>query len=149
MIAPVHFLLRVRQGGPLVPARLRWLDHAPLDPPDNVLDRGRLSPIAVVDIAGEDRPPEELFDRLSWRSGYRPPGSVPRPEEIDDGGLASLAGPDHWKFVQIVDRVIYRRAFEAMRDAEWTNPSHPVLRPRRRVDPAQLPMPNFDRENGP
>src|SRR5688500_18211232 len=43
ILPPRYYLLRLVRRGPLVPGRLRWLDHAPEDPEWNKLDRGRLS----------------------------------------------------------------------------------------------------------
>jgi len=122
MKAPRYFLLRVRRDGPLVPARLRWLDHAPEDPPTNKLDRGRLSIVIVADIAGADVPPEEVTDRF-----YR--------------------GPGHWKYAEPVTETEYRYQMQRLLWAEKNRPSDPALHPRRVLKPADVPLPNFDREN--
>jgi hypothetical protein len=125
-----HFRLRLRRGGPLVPARIRWLDFAPEDPEWNKLDRGRLSIITVVDIAGELRPPEELLERLYSATDSR-----------------SAIAPTHWKFCERITEAQYEVEFARIRWAERHRPSDPVLKPRRKVDPAQIPMPDFTREN--
>lgn len=125
-----HFRLRLRRGGPLVPARIRLLDYAPEDPPENKLDRGRLSIVTVVDIAGELRPPEELLDRLYSATDSR-----------------SAIPPTHWKFAERITEAQYEVEFARMRWAERHRPTDPVLKPRHKVDPAQIPMPDFAREN--
>jgi hypothetical protein len=114
-------MLRVTRLGPLVPARLQWLDHEP-GAPDNKLDRGRLSVFPCVDIAGAEVPPEEITERL-----YR--------------------GPGHWKFCEPVSEAEYRYQLSHLEWAKAHRPEDPTLRPRRAVDPAQVPLPNFDREN--
>jgi hypothetical protein len=119
---PQHFLLRVVRGGPLVPARLRWLDHAPDDPDDNKLDRGRLSIVCCADVAGAEVPPEQLTERL-----YR--------------------GPGHWKYAEPITESEYRYQLQRLHWAARHRPQDPGLRPRRAVDPAQAPLPDFSREN--
>lgn len=128
--APRHFLMRLVRGGPLVCARLRWLDHALEDPPENKLDRGRLSVFPVVDVAGEIVEPEVLFDRLYSSTDTR-----------------SAIAPGHWKFCQEISEAAYRGLFRKMRDAEAQRQADPVLRPRRRIDPRQIALPDFSREN--
>ena len=121
MTAPSYFLMRLVRNGPLVPARLMYLDHGPDDPPDNKLDRW--PPIyPFADIAGDVRPPEDLMERFH-------------------------VAPSHWKYAQPITEAEYRRAFDRMRWAERHRPTDPTLRPRRAVDPAQVPLPNFNREN--
>jgi hypothetical protein len=112
-------MLRVRRDGPLVPARLRWLDHAPDDPPENRLDRGRLSIVTVAEIAGAGVPPEEVTDRR-----YR--------------------GPGHWKYAEPITESEYRYQLARLDHAQRIMPR---FNPRRRLKPADLPLPNFDREN--
>lgn len=120
--ATQHYMLRLTRLGPLVPARIRWIDHAPQDPPENKLDRGRLSVLSVVDIAGVEVPPEELTERFNWPVG-------------------------HWKFAQAIDEARYRFEFARLRWVERNRPTDPVLTPRRAVDPAQMVLPSFEREN--
>jgi hypothetical protein len=115
-------MLRVVRTGPLVPARLRWLDHAPDDPPENKLDRGRLSIVCVAEIAGADTPPEVVLERL-----YR--------------------GPGHWKYAEPISEAEYQYQLQRLRWAVRHRPAEPGLRPRRKVDPAELPLPDFTREN--
>jgi hypothetical protein len=129
---PQYFMMRVRRGGPLVPARLRWLDHAPDDPEDNRLDRGRLSIVTCADIAGLEVPPEEVTERL-WNS---------------DGGRPGIP-PTHWKYPEPISEAEYRYQLQRLRWAARNRPTDPVLRPRRVVDPAGLPLPDFTRENPP
>jgi hypothetical protein len=119
---PRYFLLRLKRDGPLVPGRLRWLDHAPEDPPDNKLDRGNHSIVACADIAGAEVPPEELIERTWWAS-------------------------THWKYTQPISEAEYGYQMQRLLWAERHRPDDPVLRPRRALDPAQIPLPNFDREN--
>jgi hypothetical protein len=115
-----HYLLRLRRDGPLGPARIQWLDHEPGEP-GNPRDRWPAL-IPQVDICGEVRPPEELLERFSW-------------------------GPPHWKSLQSISGAEYEHAFRHLRWAERNAPSHPTLRPRRRMAPTQIPLPSFDQEN--
>lgn len=119
-MTPRYYLMRVQRYGPLVPARLQYLDHEPGEP-SNKRDRWPAL-LPFVDIAGEVRPPEELTERGAWQA-------------------------PHWKFAQEIDRREYERRFAAMRQAEADGIDDPVLRPRRRVDPRQLPLPDFSKEN--
>lgn len=123
------YVIRERRDGPLVPARLQWIDHEPGEP-DNKLDRGCLSVFPVVDIAGTYVEPERLLDRL-----YNPTDSRP-----------ALA-PRHWKYPARITEAEYRLRLDRLRWAEKHMPDHPTLRSRRRVEPDQLPMPSFEREN--
>jgi hypothetical protein len=120
MKPPQHFVLRLVRGGPLVPARLRWLDHEPNEP-DNPRDRWPAL-LPVVDIAGEIVPPEELTERFHWKRG-------------------------HWKYAQPVTEAEYRHRLATMRWAERNRPEDPRVKARRRIDRQQMPLPNFDREN--
>lgn len=122
MKRPQHFLMRLRRDGPLVPARLRWLDHAPEDPEDNKLDRGRLSIVVCADVAGAEVPPEVVLDRLWSRADTRP-------------GIPST----HWKYPRPITEEEYRYQLA------WHKWSR--VNPRRPLDPAQLPLPDFTREN--
>lgn len=123
-------MLRVRRDGPLVAARLRWLDHAPQDPPENKLDRGRLSVFPAADIAGVEADPQEIFDRIYTPTDARP--AIPS---------------THWKHAAPVTEPIYRHELARLRWAERARPADPARRPRRAVDPAQMPLPSFEREN--
>lgn len=130
MIPPArHFLLRQVRGGPLVPARLWWCDHEPGEP-ENKLDRGRLSPFPRADIAGLEVDPQLIFDRTFSATDHRP--------GID---------PNHWKYPVPITEAEYRYQFDRMRWAELHAPRDPTLTPKRRVDPSQFELPNFDREN--
>lgn len=120
-----HYLIRVTRHGPLVPARLQYIDHEPFEP-ENRLDRWPL-PFPFVDVAGEVVPPEELIERLWSSTDHRP-------------GYPST----HWKYAEPITQRQYDEAFRAMRRRE-ANRTH--LPPRRRVDPGQIELPNFDREN--
>jgi hypothetical protein len=119
---PQYFMMRVRRGGPLVPARLRWLDHAPDDPEDNRLDRGRLSIVTCADVAGAEVPPEVVLERLH-------------------------IAPGHWKWPEPISAAEYSYQRERLRWAARHQPNDPALRPRRALDPAEVPLPDFTREN--
>lgn len=120
MMPPRHYLMRVTRYGPLVPARLVEIDHEPGEP-DNHRDRWPAT-ILCADVAGEVVPPEQLTDRFHWTIS-------------------------HWKWAQPIPEAIYRYHFERLRQAEIDDPSAPVLRPRKRVDPAAVPLPDFSEEN--
>lgn len=120
MMLARHFILRVTRYGPLVPARLMEIDHEPGEP-DNPRDRWPAT-LLCADIAGEVVPPEQLSERFYW------PAS-------------------HWKHAEPVSEATYRHHFERMRQAERADPSNPVLSPRKRVDPAAVPLPSFAEEN--
>ena len=120
MRRPQYFMLRIQRHGPLVPARIQWLDHEPGEP-DNPRDRWPAA-IPQVDIAGAVVPPEDLTDRFHWPAG-------------------------HWKYAQPVTAAQYRHAFDRLRWAERNRPEDPTLRPRRRVSADQVLLPSFDREN--
>jgi hypothetical protein len=115
-----YFLLRRVRFGPLVPARLMEIAHEPGEP-SNPRDRWPAT-IVCADIAGEVVPPEELTDRFFWSK-------------------------HHWKWAEPVDEATYRYHFERLRRAETADPQNPVLRSRKRVDPAAVPLPSFEREN--
>jgi hypothetical protein len=120
MKPPQHYVLRLVRGGPLVPARLQWLAHEPGEP-DNRRDRWPAL-LQVVDIAGEIVPPEELTERFHWQAG-------------------------HWKHAAPVSLAEYEHRLALMRWAERNSPDDPRVRPRRKVDRQQMPLPRFDREN--
>lgn len=126
---PTYYLMRQRRDGPIVPARLQWLDHEP-DEPDNKLDRGHQSVLPRVDIAGTYVEPELLIERLFGATDPRP-------------GIA----PTHWKYTQPITEADYRLHLDRLRWAEQHRPDDPALRPRKRVNSADVPLPNFDREN--
>lgn len=119
---PRHFLLRLTRLGPLVPARLRWLDHAPEDPAWNKLDRWPVY-VLCADIAGVDVPPEDITERAHIKLG-------------------------HWKWPQPITEAEYRYRMARLRWAEGARPDDPTLAPRRAVDPEQIEMPSFGKENG-
>jgi len=116
-----HYLLRAVRFGPLVPARLWWCDHGPDDPADNKLDRGRLSVYPRADIAGVEVEPEQITDRQ-----HRP--------------------ATHWAALQTITEAEYRYQIARLRWAERSAPDDATLRPRRAVDPASVPVPDFTRE---
>jgi hypothetical protein len=114
-----YFVLRLVRRGPLVPARLQSIDHEPGEPANK---RDRWPPtILICDIAGEDTPPEDLTDRFHWPAR-------------------------HWKYAEPIGEGEYRHRLQWLRWAEKGRPDHPVLRPRRRIDPHTQPAPNFERE---
>lgn len=122
-----YFLLRVRRRGPLVPARIRLIDHAPEDPEWNKLDRGRLSSLLAADIAGEEIDPQIMLDRLISCHDWFP---------------ANL--PGHWRYAQAITEAEYRYR---VAHREWiasVRPSDPIVRPREAAEPAQLALPVFE-----
>ena len=117
---PRYFLLRLTRHGPLVPGRLRFIDH---EPGVETNKRDRWPPlIPEVIVAGEIVEPEILLERFSWL-------------------------PPHWKSLQSISGAEYEYRFKRLRWAERNAPSDPTLRPRRRVSADQMPLPSFDREN--
>jgi len=124
-----HFLMRVARHGPLVPARLWWCDHGPADPPDNKLDRGRLSLYPRADIAGVEVEPEQLADRLFSLTDPRP-----------------AHPPTHWRFAKAISVEEYRWRFDALRRVEELRPDDPLLKTRRRLAAADVDVPDFSRE---
>lgn len=119
---PCYFLLREVRFGPLVPARLYWLDHEP-GVPENKREGSRWPVyIQAADIAGVEVEPERVAERLMW--------SAP-----------------HWKYPQRITETEYRYQLARLRWAEVANPEDPTLRPRRKVDPASVKLPDFKREN--
>lgn len=148
MRPPAHFILRARRDGPLVPARLHWCDTEP-DEPDNRLDRGRLSPYPRADIAGVEVPPEQLLDRLGvWR---RRGDIAALPHEVlaalDDPSQLTPRPVGHWAYAQKIDEAEYRYQVDRLRWASAHRPDEPGLHPRRPIDPRQMPLPSFEREN--
>ena len=123
-----YFVLRVVRGGPLVPARLWFCDSEP-GVPENKLDRGRLSLYPRADIAGTEVPPEHLADRLFSLTDPRP-----------------AHPPTHWRYAKPITEPEYRWRFDSMRWAEQNQPDAPVLQPRRKLAAADLPVPDFERE---
>lgn len=123
-----YYLIRERRDGPLVPARLQWLNHEPGEP-SNLLDRGCLSVFPQVDIAGVYVEPERLLERLYSSDKFR-----------------EAIAPRHWKYAQPITESVYRVRLDRMRWAERNRPNDPTLRPRRKVDSDQVSI-NFDREN--
>jgi hypothetical protein len=145
VLAPAYFLMRLRRGGPIVPAILWWDNADPADP-ENKLDRGRLCPYPRAAAAGEEIDPEILIERLGIypRNGDQ----VALPHQLIER-LADAAPPlpSHWKYAQPITADEYRYHLAHLRWAERNKPDDPKLTPRRRVDAAQLPLPSFDREN--
>jgi hypothetical protein len=129
MLNARHFVMRVTRYGPLVPARLWWCDHDPADPA-NKLDRGRLSLYPRADIAGVEVEPEHLADRLYSMTDPTP-----------------AHPPSHWRYAKPISEAEYRFRFDSLRWIEQTRPDDPLLKPRRRLAAADLPLPDFDREN--
>jgi len=124
-----HFVLRAVRHGPLLPARLWFCDHGPDDPPENRLDRGRLSLYPRADIAGLEVDPERLADRL-WSL------TDPRPAQP----------PSHWRYAKQISEAEYRWRLDSLRWAEQHRPDDPGLRPRRPVAAADVAVPDFTRE---
>lgn len=121
MNPPAHYLMRQVRLGPLVPARLHWLDHEP-GVPENKREGSRW-PVLILcaDIAGVEVEPEQITDR-----GHRPAA--------------------HWGALQSITEAAYRYEIARLRWAEGSAPADPALRPRRKVDPASVAMPSFERE---
>ena len=115
-----YFLMRLRRDGPLVPARLIEVDHEP-GCPDNPRDRWPAT-VWCADVAGEVVPPELVTERFYWQS-------------------------PHWKYLQPISEAEYRYQLTRLRWAEEHRPDAPELRPQRKVDPRQVPLPDFSREN--
>jgi len=123
-----YFLMRVARHGPLVPARLWWCDHEP-GVPENRLDRGRLSLYPRADIAGVEVEPELLADRLYSLTDPRPANPI-----------------THWRYAKPISAEEYRWRFDALRRVEALRPDDPLLKTRRRLAAADVPMPDFTRE---
>ncbi len=120
--APRYFMLRVRRDGPLVPAHLWWCDHEPGEPENKRYGSRWPELYPCADIAGAEVPPEDLIERLWWPS-------------------------THWKCPQPISETEYRYQLQRIIWAERNRVDEPALRPRRALDPAQLPLPDFEREN--
>lgn len=122
MIPPRHFLCRVVRFGPLVPARLRYINHEPGEPGN--LREGSRWPVFILcaDVAGTEVEPEWLEERL-----WAPAG--------------------HWKHCSPITETEYRYQLARLRWAESASPSDPTLRPRRKVDPASVALPSFEKES--
>jgi hypothetical protein len=123
-----YFVMRVVRGGPLVPARLWFCDSEP-GVPENKLDRGRLSLYPRADIGGVEVEPEQLADRLFSLTDPRP-----------------AHPPTHWRYAASCSEAEYRWRLDSMRWAEQHQHDHPVLQPRKRLAAADLPVPDFERE---
>ena len=143
-----YFLLRLTRDGPLVPARLRWIDHEPGEA-ENKLDRGRIVPFPIADIAGAEADPEIILDRIGVRRPRGDAGIMAHEARAALADVASLVPRPltHWAHAQPITEAEYTFQFRRMRWAENNRPDDPVLKPRGRVDPMQMPLPNFDREN--
>lgn len=124
-----YYVLRLARFGPLLPARLYWCDHGPDDPPENKLDRGRLSLYPRADIGGVEVEPEQLADRLFSMTDPRP-----------------AHPPTHWRFAKAISAEEYRWRFDALRRVEELRPDDPLLRTRRRLAAADVEVPDFSRE---
>jgi hypothetical protein len=124
-----YFLLRAVRHGPLLPARLYWCDHGPDDPPENRLDRGRLSLYPRADIGGVEVEPEQLADRLFSMTDPRP-----------------AHPPSHWRFAKAISAEEYRWLLDTLRRTEECRPDDPLLRPGRRLAAADVDLPDFSRE---
>ena len=145
---PRFFLLRATRLGPLVPARLWFCSHEP-GASANLCDRGNLSLYPRADVGGIDVPPEQVLDRLGiWRR--RGDGTM-LPHEV----IAALRDPsqqtprpvEHWAYAQPITEAEYRYQLELLRWREQHDRAHPTLMPRSAVTPAQLPLPDFYKEN--
>jgi hypothetical protein len=122
-----YYLLRLTRRGPLVPARLVFLNHEP-GVPDNLLDRGHRSIYPQADIGGEIVPPEELFDRLFAPS---------------EGDFRPGHSPTHWRYAKPIGRAEYETRLRHLRWCEDNAPDHPTLRPRRPINPRTARLPSF------
>lgn len=117
---PAYFMLRVRRDGPLTPGRWWLCDHDPADP-KNRLDRGRLSIYPRATVGGREWDPDLIAER-AW------------------------APINHWKSLLAITPQEYQYRLAHL---EWTRrhrPADPVGRPNAALKPADLPLPNFDRE---
>lgn len=129
--APRYFMIRVRRDGPLTPAKLWLCDHAPGEP-DNKLDRGNLSIYPRAEIAGKEVDPELLFDRVFSHTDWQPAYAV-----------------SHWKFASTITETEYRYRVAHLTWAQQHRPGDPTGHARKPLDAAQMPLPNFERENRP
>lgn len=127
--AAAYFVLRARRDGPLVPARIWLCDHDPADP-ENKLDRGRLSIYLRADIAGEEVDPQRFL------------------EERLCADWTPLQAPGHWRYAQSITEAEYRYLIARRDWAAKHRPADPAaMRPRQRIDTAQMALPSFEREN--
>jgi hypothetical protein len=140
-MTPRYFLLRLRRGAPLVPARLWLCDHDPADP-ENRLDRGALSVFPRAEIAGREVPPERLLDRLGvWR---RCGDGTLRADEA----VAALADPSlqtprpvgHWAYAQPITAAEYSYRVAHLQWLERHRPNDPRANPYQQIKPAELPL---------
>lgn len=120
MTIPAFFMLRLLRHGPLTPGRY-WLDDAEPGVPDNKLDRGRLSIYPRAEVAGREFDPERIVER-DW------------------------APLDHWKSLLPISAGEYRYRVTHLAWTRRHRPADPVGRPDQRVAAAELPLPDFDRE---
>jgi hypothetical protein len=121
-----YWLMQVVRGGPLTPARLRVLDHAPDDPPWNKLDRGNLSHVLCADVGGEPVPPEIITDRFLSPTDWR-----------------SHKLPSHWKFMQPISEREFSFRVAEIRWAKEHAPREAIAEPRQTIDLFQTPPPFF------
>src|SRR5580704_5444287 len=116
MTAPRHYLMRQVRFGPLVPARLRYIDHEPGEPSNK--REGSRWPVYLVcaDVAGVEVEPEQIADRMHRE-------------------------PSHWAALQPITEAEYLYQMARLRWAERSAPDDPTLRSRRKVDPASVALP--------
>lgn len=148
MNLPAHFLMRSTRRGPLVPARLWLCDFEP-GCPENILDRGRLTPYPRADVAGIEVPPEQVLDRLGiWRRRgdilLLPHEAV---EALADDHKRTPRPVGHWAYAEPITAQRYAAEVRKLQWASAHKPDAPGLRPKSPVKPKQLELPNFDREN--
>jgi hypothetical protein len=148
-VSPLYFLLRMRRDGPLVPAKIWLCDHDPADP-SNTLDRGRLSIFPRALVAGREVPPERVLERIGIYGRRRGDGTLMPGEAaaaLADPALRAPRPVGHWAYPQPITAAEYNWRVAHL---DWTRehrPEDPRAHPHRPVKPAELPLPNFDREN--
>jgi hypothetical protein len=113
LLVPGYWAIKLRTGGPPVPARTFWCDHEPGNP-DNKLDRWPL-PFIAGEIAGDVADPLDIFAARS-RVPLRPRGGLTQPQEYA---------------FQVAD----------IRHARVWRPDEPIANPRHRVRLSRLPIP--------
>ena len=113
LMVPGYWVIRLRTGAPLIPARTYWCDHEPGDP-ENVLDRWPI-PFIAGEIAGDIADPLNIF------------GGRDRAPLEARGGLT------------IDQEYAYRVA--DIRHAKRWRPLEPIANPTRRVMLSRMPIP--------
>lgn len=106
-----YWLIRLRKGAPLVPARIWLCPHEP-GAPDNILDTG---PYLAAEVAGDPADPDEV-----WTHAF-----------ADD------ARPGGWPITEAE----YRFRLADLRHARDWRPDDPLARPRAKVDWLQAALP--------